>query len=191
MGSNVERVFGASELSKIVQLTSLSDLAVWCQLEAQIVAGLLGMSKDELFKVPFSLVLMLREDELTELVNMWHADIFGPLMPRLRRELKHDVSHPWDDILLKANEEERFWDTEVRRPALPLLLEAGGAEKTGDKQASLSHTSGAAKRRARPPQQGECHAAGPICGTAHSATGSNVHGPKGIYSGMFTLKCSA
>eukprot|EP00971_Amphidinium_carterae_P038211 750921-Amphidinium_carterae.2 len=42
----------------------------------------------------------------------------GEVLPTLRRELQHTNGSTWDEIFIKANSEDRFWDREVRRLAL-------------------------------------------------------------------------
>eukprot|EP00971_Amphidinium_carterae_P147698 2927404-Amphidinium_carterae.1 len=136
------------------------------------------------YKVYSAALLMLRFDDGTCVVKLQALEIYNErfrhlveehgeawhlccqaedrcrfeMLPRLRRELKHDEGQPWDDVFVKASEADRYWDREVRRPALAFVargrssaLAALLAEKRSDGQASLSHTSGAAKRRARPP----------------------------------------
>eukprot|EP00971_Amphidinium_carterae_P352240 6492503-Amphidinium_carterae.1 len=50
------------------------------------------------------------------------------LFPRLRRECQHSADTSWDTVFLKAAENDKYWDREVRRPALRFLARGGGRD---------------------------------------------------------------
>eukprot|EP00971_Amphidinium_carterae_P087652 1734195-Amphidinium_carterae.1 len=42
-------------------------------------------------------------------------------MPRARRSLDHGDSQPWDEVFESVAMDDRYWDKEVRRPALAFV----------------------------------------------------------------------